>query len=153
MELLRLLSTNTGNKLVVTRMKHFLLILAGFEVYKYQKDGNYIPDTSIIQANVALMGLAGMCSLLYKRLPTQLEDYELLFLNSIGLFAAGTQRPVGNWLREDDERYLKIFIYNLLALYLHNNFMAPKRRFGNVENHSGKTFCKHFSYSQLLYLG
>ena len=31
-------------------------------------------------------------------------------------------------------------------------FMLPKRRFWNVEKYSGKTFCKHFSYSQLLYL-
>ena len=34
-----------------------------------------------------------------------------------------------------------------------DKIMLPKRRFWNVEKYSGKTFCKHFSYSRLLYLG
>jgi hypothetical protein len=34
-----------------------------------------------------------------------------------------------------------------------HKFMAPKRRFWNVEKYVGKTFCKLFSYSQVLYLG
>ena len=66
------------------------------------------------------MGFAGIYSLCYDRLPTQFVDYENLFLNSIGLFAAGTQRPEGNLFREDDERYLKVYIYNLLAMTLSN---------------------------------
>ena len=32
-------------------------------------------------------------------------------------------------------------------------FMLPKRRFWTVEKYVGERFCKHFSYSQVLYLG
>ena len=123
-EVLRLLSTNTVNWDIFIRTKHLALFLGIFELYKYQKDANYIPDTSLLQTNVAMMGFAGISSLYYERLPTQFVDYEILFLNSIGLFAAGTQRPEGNCFREDDDRYLKVYIYNLLVTHLTNNHFS-----------------------------
>jgi len=42
---------------------------------------------------------------------------------------------------------------NTYTLTLFLKFMLPKRRFGNVEKYVGESFCKHFSYSQVLYLG
>ena len=40
-----------------------------------------------------------------------------------------------------------------LRSFLSSKIMAPKRRFALVEKYVHQTFCKHFSYSKVLYLG
>ena len=49
--------------------------------------------------------------------------------------------------------YATFNVTEKLASEVLNEFMLPKRRFWTVEKYVGESFCKHFSYSQVLYLG
>ena len=49
-------------------------------------------------------------------------------------------------------RYARMHDGRRMSVFCKPIIMLPKRRFWNVEKYSTKAFCKHFSYSRLLYL-
>jgi hypothetical protein len=119
MEVVRLIFTRDRHMLV--KMKHMALVGIGFELYKLLKDPQYVPNVRLLQANVGIMGFAWITHMMYTPKHT-FEDYKLIAANSISLFIAGLDTPnVENVFAADDDRYLKVHIYNLLAMYLIND--------------------------------
>jgi len=120
MESVRMIFTSPDHH-ILTKLKHMALVGAGFELYVHLQDPSYTPNVGILQTNVGMMGFAWIIHM--KDTPKYtLEDYKLIAVNSISLFVAGLDTPnVKNGFTEDEDRYLKVYIYNLLAMFLVND--------------------------------
>jgi hypothetical protein len=126
MESLRRIFTSHDHH-VLTKLKHMALVGIGFELYKQMKDPQYVPNVRILQTNVGMMGFAWFTHMMYTPKHT-MEDFKLIAVNSISLFIAGLDVPnVENGFTEDEDRYLKVHIYNLLAMYLINDTFNTSR--------------------------
>jgi hypothetical protein len=119
MESLRMIFTSPDHH-ILSKLKHMTVVGGGFELYKLLKDPQYVPNVRLLQANVGMVGFAWITHMMYT-LKYTFEDFKLIAMNSIGLFIAGLDTPnVENLFTADEDRYLKVHIYNLLAMYLTN---------------------------------
>ena len=129
METVRLIFTSPDHHML-TKMKQIALVAAGFELYKFTKspvEAPHIIDKRFLQTNVGMMGFAWITHMMFTP-KHALEDYKMIAVNSIALFIAGLDRPnVENVFTEDEDRYLKVHIYNLLALYIINDSFDTSR--------------------------
>lgn len=107
----------------ITRWKNILLLFGLLEPYKAVKDESHIPNETILNLNVGIMGVASFISL-----PGQYEDFQLWIAHSIGLVFLGMSPPdVKNAFELDDERYNKVYIYLLLSSHLSNDMYQKCR--------------------------
>ena len=126
MESVRMIFTSPDHHIFV-KLKHMALVCAGFELYVHLQDPQYVPNVGILQTNVGMMGFAWIGHMMWT-LKYTFEDFKLIAANSIGMFVAGTDVPnVKNVFTADEDRYLKVHIYNLLAMYLINDVFNTSR--------------------------